>query len=126
MDNTQSFYYQDLRKDDNGNWISEDSNLGLPDRDVYEACETACKTRKQIIDTQASGSYNVSQTRTNTTSYEFYYKTCTNNVCPLGAGEEIVKGCQCINDFAEAASIMQMLRQAGKDIICSDGTQKPM
>ena len=43
----------------------------------------------------------------------------------LSPWEQIVKDCQCINEFAEAAVIMQSLRQAGKDLICTSG-QKGM
>jgi hypothetical protein len=44
-------------------------------------------------------------------------------MCPAGAGEEVLISCQCINEFAEAATIMETMNQAGKDLICSDGTK---
>jgi hypothetical protein len=45
-------------------------------------------------------------------------------VCPAGDGEEIITDCQCVNEFAEAAAIMQTLRLGAQDMICSDGTKK--
>ena len=42
------------------------------------------------------------------------------------SGEEIVIDCQCINEFAEAATVIQTLRLAGKDNICSSGQKQPM
>jgi len=34
--------------------------------------------------------------------------------------------CQCLNEFAEAATVTQTLRLAGKDNICSSGQKKPI
>jgi hypothetical protein len=33
----------------------------------------------------------------------------------------VVKNCQCINDFAESAAIMETMASAAKDMICSNG-----
>jgi hypothetical protein len=114
-DNTLSMYYQDLRKDASGNWISEGVNS-----------EKACKTRKPKADTQAGISGQAGQYQTSTLSYDFFYKTCVNNSCPLGPGEELLNDCQCIGEFGEAAAVMQTLRTAGRDIICSSGVAKPL
>ncbi len=119
-DNTTSLYYQDLRKDDNGNWINESNTISLPPRDPYSDCERACKTKKPSTNTQAGVTGNAAEYQTSTITYDFFYKSCVNNTCPLVAGEEMVKDCQCINDFAEAASIMESLKEASKDIICSE------
>lgn len=123
-DSTASIYYQDLRKDQNGNWISEDKTVGLPGRDSYLNCEMACKTRKPTTDTEASVAGNTAQFRNTTDSYDFFYKKCVDSACPLSAGEEVVKSCRCMSDFAEAASLMEVLKNAGKDMICSDGVKQ--
>jgi len=125
-DNTATMYYQDLRKNSSGSWIYEGVNTNLPARDAYGNCENACKTRKSKTDTQASATGNTSQSRSTTQDYDFFYKTCVNNSCPLGPGEELVTGCQCIEEFGEAATVMQTLRMGGRDIICSDGVPKPL
>lgn len=58
-------------------------------------------------------------------SYNFYYHQCTkDNVCPAEPGETVVKACQCLDEFADAAAIMQIIRQAGQDMICSSGETK--
>lgn len=123
-DNTTSVYYRDLRKDQNGNWRSEDKTLLLPGRDSYLNCESACKTRKPTTDTEASVAGNTAQFRNTTDSYDFFYKKCVDSACPLSAGEEVVKSCQCMSDFAEAASLMEVLKNAGKDMICSSGVKQ--
>ena len=126
-DNGSSVYYQDLTKDSSGNWTTTDYNEGLPERDTAADCELACKTEKANTDTQAAISGNASQYQSNNTqSMSFFYKTCVNGACPVGAGETIVEDCQCLDDFGEAAGIMQSMRTAGQDMICSDGTAKPL
>ncbi|MFY9270804.1 MAG: hypothetical protein WAO55_13765 [Candidatus Manganitrophaceae bacterium] len=123
-DETTSFYYQDMRKDNSGNWISHGNTINLPKRDPLSKCQSACKTRKPIADTQAGVSGNTSQFRTSTGSYEFFVKSCVSNACPLDPGEELVKSCQCMNEFSEAAAMMQILAEAGRDTICSSGVRR--
>ena len=125
-DNLTSMSYQDLRKDENGNWITESNKVKLPERPRGEACEMACKTRKLVEDTQASMAGMKEQYQTNSTSYDYFYRLCVNNTCPVEPGEEIIKNCQCINEFAEASAVMQSLRMAGQDVICSDGIPKKL
>ena len=129
--NGSSMYYQDLTPDASGTWTTTDVNSNLPAQDTVPDCELACKTEKAVTDSQTSilgsTSTNASQYQQNNTQSEaFYYKTCVNGVCPVGAGETIVEDCQCIDDFGEAAGVMQSMRMAGQDMICSDGTAKPL
>lgn len=122
------FDFIDYSKDKDGNWNLKPSGpLNLPNKDHYNVCENACKTRKPKEDTQVSLSGVISDNRTaGTADYDFFYRTCNNNVCPAEPGEEIITPCQCINEFAQAATIMQTLRVAGKDNICSSGTKSSM
>jgi hypothetical protein len=125
-DNTGSFSYQDLRNNEDGTWLTENISQDLPARGTFDSCAKACKTKKLIVDTQASGSINVTQYRVNSQGYETYYKTCVNNVCPANTDETIDSNCQCLNNFSEAAAEMQSLRTAGRDMICSDNIAKPL
>lgn len=126
-DQGSSLYYQDLRLTDQG-WISESASISLPSREAYGECEMACKTRKLSQDTQAVSSGTTSDWRTTTQSWVFSYKTCTfsggSYTCPVSPQEEIVKDCQCINEFAEASAIMSSLREAARDLICSSGIKR--
>ena len=70
---------------------------------------------------QASLSGTNAQSNVSTSSWEFFYKTCAASVCPVGDGEEILTDCQCIDEFAEAATIMETMNHAAKDLICSNG-----
>lgn len=125
-DNGDSFDFQDKRLS-SGGWTDTNGSISLPTRDPSPVCEQACKTRVAKNDTQVTVSGDVTSNRIPATSYDFFYRVCDlNNVCPVGAGEEIIMDCQCINDFNEAASIIQTLRTAGKDTICTTGTKKPL
>lgn len=125
-DNTSSFYYSDYRDDGSGTWITEGITSLLPERDAFGDCDIVCKVKTTGTDTQVSDTGTTAKYRQDTQCGTFYYRTCNNGTCPLNAGEDIVKDCQCINEFAEAAAIMQTIRQAGRDMICSDGASKPL
>jgi hypothetical protein len=116
-------YYRDLRKEDGG-WVSEEGEISLSSLPANEVCEKACKTRLPKEDTQAGQAGHRGEIAETTRSWDFYYKRCIDDTCPLDPGEEIVKDCQCTNDFAEATTVLEALNAAGKDIICSDGVRK--
>jgi hypothetical protein len=120
-----SMYYQDLARDESGQWVSSSHSAGLGPRDSYGTCLEACKTRDSVTDTGASSAGHTGQYQTTTQSWAFFYKRCEDSVCPLGtAEEEIVKDCQCIDEFAEATAIMETLNAASKDLICSSGVRQ--
>ncbi|MBN2570067.1 MAG: hypothetical protein JXB42_11610 [Deltaproteobacteria bacterium] len=124
QDNTDSLYYRDYRKGEDGSWGYMDTAIALSGRDVSDVCEKACKLRKVKEDTQAGSMGTTAQNRTTILSYEYIYKACTDGTCPVEDGEEIVKSCQCISDFSEAATVMSAVNSASHDLICSDGVKK--
>lgn len=124
-DNTANLTFQDPRLGPTG-WNIANGSINLPQRDPASECEVACKTRIAKTDTQVTTTGNVTDMRVPAQSYDIFYKTCINNSCPADPGEEIVIDCQCINEFAEAATVIQTLRLAGKDNICSSGQKQPM
>ncbi len=125
-DNLTTMSYQDLRKD-NGDWLTEDKSVTLnTPREDYVKPILACKTRKPKRKTDAAFAGQAAQYLANPDGWEFFYKKCDGVVCPLdpAGGEEIVLDCREIHEFAEAATIMNILEQANKDMICSDGVMK--
>ena len=124
-DNTANLTFQDPRLGPTG-WTIANGSINLPQRDPASECEVACKTRIAKTDTQVTTTGTVTDMRVPAQSYDIFYKTCINNSCPADPGEEIVIDCQCINEFAEAATVIQTLRLAGKDNICSSGQKQPM
>lgn len=128
QDNGLTMAYQDLRKDASGSWVSEDKSVTLGNRVDYSSPILACKTRKPSRKTDAVISGNATQYLSNPDSWDFYYKRCDDSGhCPIDAasGEQIVTDCRVINEFAEAATIMNVLESAGKDMVCSNGQVDP-
>jgi hypothetical protein len=91
----------------------------LPPADNLSQCESSCQVKIPIQDTQASVSGTTDDYRTTTSSYELVIRKCENNICPIGQGEILVRNCGCTNYFNEAASTLQVMEDASKDIICS-------
>ena len=91
----------------------------LPPNDNLSQCESSCQVKIPIQDTQASVSGTTDDYRTTTSSYEVVIRKCENNICPTGQGEILVQNCGCTNYFNAAASTLQVMDEAGKDIICS-------
>jgi len=116
--------YDDMTLDSKGQWVQANGTITLPTLPSHDECEKACKTRKPRHDSQVVPDGHSGQFKTSTDSYDILYHTCIDDRCPTEPGEEILKDCQCLNEFAEAATIMQMLRLAGQDTICSDGVPK--
>lgn len=115
--------FQDTQRQGSA-WISTSGAIGLMDLPPHDECEKACKTRRPTQDTRAVLVGHSEQFKTGTDSIDILYHSCVDDRCPAGPGEEILKDCQCLNEFAEAATVMQMLRLAGQDTICSDGVPK--
>lgn len=114
--------YRDVTRNQAGNWVSRMEEFGEPSiLPTVEPCERACKVRKTIMDDRVASTGVTSENRqpTPATRYEYGYYTCTDNVCPTQTGETVIKACQCLNEFAEAATIMQIMRQAGQDLLCT-------
>jgi hypothetical protein len=99
-------------------------------------CEFACKVKVVEPKTgvylkESSTNYNLqygtkSEKTEVSVSASYYYKPCievaTNTWdCPVEDGEEVVDNCKCVNNFGQAASIMQAIRLAGQDFVCSSG-----
>jgi len=121
--------YNDYRLDTKTNsWSAVNNNpLTLPTVPPAPTCTQVCKTRMSRVASDSNEAGVALDARTSGTTYDFYYHDCgQSNVCPTQAGEEILKTCQCINDFSEVTAIMQAMRLAGRDLICTDGTSSPL
>lgn len=118
--------YKDKMFTNTGNVSYGSGELFWPDMPTVGTCVNMCKTRKQKTTPEMSTSGQVDKNNKPTvTKYDNYYYECDqSNQCPAGEGEEVIKACQCLNEFGEAAAIMQVIRQAGQDMICSSGNTK--
>jgi hypothetical protein len=123
IDNTSSLFYTDYRDDGTGKWSSVASTITLPGRDSYDECAQACKIKRPKIDTQVGVSGVNANLRLTADSFDTFYLNCDAGVCPSQPSDVIVEACGCLNEFGEAATIMQTMRLAGADNICSSGTK---
>lgn len=124
------FFYEDYTQDESGNWTVSPTTVTGPGTDSYPDCESFCKVQTPVDNTEAGAdqSYNIvnsTQYQISDSTYEISYRSCgLDNVCPIDSGDTILEDCQCIDDFAEAASIMTALNEVGEDITCM-GTIDP-
>lgn len=94
--------------------------FSLPDRGSVPACEPICKTRAPSVNAQAAPQGVVGNQQNDPASFDTFYHSCgSENVCPLGPGEELVSACGCLDDFPEAVVMMQTVRLAGADLLCT-------
>ncbi len=117
QDNVTTLYFEDY---DPETGLVTPRTVDLPERFDYEACEKACKLRKQVEDTEAGAAGTTADYRTTVESYVYLYRKCDGDTCPDGSGEEVIKDCACLNEFEEEASIMQVLDNAAEDLVCDD------
>lgn len=103
-----------------GGYAESTRPFHLPDRGAVPACEPICKTRAPRVNDAAAPQGVVGSQQNDPASFDTFYHSCgTDNVCPLGPGEEIVSACGCLDDFPEAVVMMQTVRLAGADLVCT-------
>ncbi|MEM3580403.1 MAG: hypothetical protein QXQ64_03965 [Candidatus Bathyarchaeia archaeon] len=119
--------YTDIRKENN-QWVTyANQKIKLLPAGTGEDCEKACRVKASPagVATGLSGPTSTFNTQTNSSNV-YYYRPCYNDTCPVREGETVDIPCQCINDFGAASTLMQTMRLAGQDLICSTGQKKKM
>lgn len=82
-------------------------------------CEMGCKVTMPSKNHQTTTKTTTWQYNKDTSDFVTYYKACVAGKCPIESGETLVQDCQCLNDFAKTASMMESMKNASKDMICS-------
>jgi hypothetical protein len=94
--------------------------FALPDRPVVGACEPVCKTRRPKVNSAAAPAGVMASQQTDPIGWDVSWHSCSaDNLCLTEAGEEILSGCGCLDDFPEAVALMQTVRLAGADLVCT-------
>ncbi len=94
--------------------------FALPARPVVAACEPVCKTRRPRVSNAAAPAGVMASQQNDPMGWDISYHGCTADLaCPTEAGEEIVSACGCLDDFPEAVVLMQTVRLAGADLVCT-------
>ncbi|MFZ0449725.1 MAG: hypothetical protein WAL98_10835, partial [Desulfatiglandaceae bacterium] len=115
-DNGSTLTFQDFNPDTG---VTTNNSISLPPREDVERCEKSCVVSVPVQDTQASLTGTTADYRTSVNTYEEILRACDNGVCPVNAGEVLIKDCQCTNYFSQAATTLQLVHDAGRDLICS-------
>lgn len=124
VDRSTETMLADRTRAPDGGTSSSTRAFGIPDRGSVPACETLCKTRAPTVNTAAAPAGVVGARQTDPAGWQTFYHACTTaNVCPAGPGEQIVSPCGCLDDFPEAAVMMQTVRLGGADLVCTSATR---
>jgi hypothetical protein len=116
--------YQDKRMISGVTEFSDES-LSLPALPDVGPCQMSCKTREMVDELGIATMGLSAGSRPNDTRYQYSYKSCQDNICPLEGGESLETPCACLDRFSEAASAIQAFRLAGKDFICTTAGTLP-
>jgi hypothetical protein len=124
IDHSTETMLRDQPRRPDGSFSETSTAFHLPERGSVPKCEAICKTRSPRINNAAAPAGVVGTKQNDPTSYDIFYHSCGGgDACPLGPGEELVSGCGCLDDFPEAAVMMQAVRLAGADLVCT-GAQR--
>jgi hypothetical protein len=103
-----------------GGTTSSTRSFALPERGAVAACEPICKTRAPSANSGAALDGVVGAKQNDPTGWDTFYHACSaGSTCPMGPGEELVSACGCLDDFPEAAVMMQSVRLGGADLVCT-------
>ncbi|WP_343222092.1 hypothetical protein [Novosphingobium profundi] len=120
LDHSTETMLADRVRQSDGSLITATRAFALPDRGSVPACEAVCKTRAPKPNSEAGLDGVVGAKQNVPTGFDTFFHACTSdNRCPAGAGEEIVEPCGCLDDFPEAVVMMQTVRLAGADMVCT-------
>jgi hypothetical protein len=120
IDHSTETMIADRVRQADGSYAMSTRPFALPDRGSVVACEPVCKTRAPSVNNEAAPAGVMGTQQNDPGSFDTFYHACTgDNVCPAGSGEEIVSACACLDDFPEAVVMMQTVRLAGADLVCT-------
>jgi hypothetical protein len=124
IDHSTETMLADRVKVADGDYAASSRPFALPDRGSVPACEPVCKTRAPTRNTAAAIDGVVGARQNAPTGWDTFYHACRTgsdggDVCPAGPGEQIVSACGCLDDFPEAAVMMQTVRLGGADLVCT-------
>ncbi len=116
--NTDDGSYSDRRTVD-GQTTTSSQRLTMPERAEVAGCVRMCKTRKSAAGQAVTENGSTAQRNSTGVAFDYTYRECgAGDSCPLAEGEEMVSACNCRNNFGEAATMMQAIRQTAQDTLC--------
>lgn len=123
IDHSTETMLADRARQSDGSFAETTRPFVLPERGTVAACEPVCKTRGPHVNDAAAPAGVVGSKQNDPTAFDTFYHACgPDNACPAGPGEQIVAACGCLDDFPEAVVMMQTVRLAGADLVCTART----
>jgi len=118
--------FSDIRPGSDGSLQTFSGNYSFNTDFGINDCEQICKVSIVEPDNEVSSTGVVNALLKNPNTKNFNYHSCAGGVCPVGPGENLVTECGCLNEFTDAAAIMQTFRLAGQDLTCTSGSRQPL
>lgn len=124
LDRSTETLLADRVRNKDGSFSETTRGFGLPAQSPVAGCEPICKTRAPRENVGAAPAGVVGTQQNVPVGIDTFYHACgDDNVCPLGPGEELVSACACLDDFPEAVMMMQTVRLAGADLVCTSAVR---
>lgn len=92
--------------------------MPIPELPEDKPCAFQCRVKRTTNRNQVNASGNETNERGTGVTTEIFTRDCYQDVCPLESGETIIEACTCLNEFAQVAASLEVLKLAGKDITC--------
>ena len=122
--NSTAEIWADQYTDASGDLVTTSGSLDAPVFVDVGDCERTCKVRIEESDTQVATGGVISERKNSNIGTVYKFLPCSAG-CPAGPGETVVQDCGCLDDFPEALTMMQAMRLAGQDAICTSGAPAP-
>ena len=120
IDRSTETVLADRRRQSEGSFAETTRAFGVPDRGTVAACEPICKSQAPRDNVGAAPAGVVGAQQNSPVGVDTFFHRCSaDNVCPLGPGEALTAPCGCLDDFPEAVMMMQTVRLAGADLVCT-------
>lgn len=92
--------------------------MPIPEMPQDQPCAFECKVKRTTTRNAVNTAGNETNERNTDLTTEIFTRPCEQSVCPIEGNEVIIQPCGCINDFAQVAASLEVMKMAGKDISC--------
>ena len=92
--------------------------MPIPEMPQDKPCAFECRVKRTTSRNAVNTAGNETNERNTGVTTEIFTRPCDQSVCPVESGEIITQPCGCINDFAQVAASLEVMKLAGKDITC--------
>jgi len=93
-------------------------NMPIPEMPQDKPCAFECRVKRTTARNSVNTAGNETNERSTDLTTEIFTRPCEQNVCPIEGSEVVIEPCGCINDFAQVAASLEVMKLAGKDISC--------